>query len=106
MGVHLRLPIRMMDWKQIRVLLDGFRIWLAEAREGRPVENTDWSGPTALILGGEAEGPGEHARGLATGSVHIPMLGKIESLNAAVAGGILLFEISRLKNSSTKGTKE
>ena len=91
---------------EIRALLAGFRIWLAEAREGKPVEAMDWGGPTALILGGEAAGPGEPARALADGSVHIPMQGKIESLNAAVAGGILLFEISRQMNSSAKGTKE
>jgi TrmH family RNA methyltransferase len=100
MGVHLRLPIRMMDWKQIRALLDGFRIWLAEAREGKPMETVDWGGRAALILGGEAAGPGEKARDLATGSVHIPMQGKIESLNAAVAGGILLYEISRQRMNS------
>jgi TrmH family RNA methyltransferase len=100
MGVHLRLPIRMLDWKAIRALLSGFQIWLAEAREGRPVENVDWNGPAALILGGEAAGPGEPARALASGSVHIPMLGKVESLNAAVAGGILLYEISRLRMKS------
>ncbi len=106
MGAHLRLPIRMLDWRGIGALLAGFQIWLAEAREGKPVETVDWSGRTALILGGEAAGPGDHARALAAGSVHIPMFGKVESLNAAVAGGILLYEISRQRNSSTKNTKE
>jgi len=100
MGVHFRLSLRMLNWKEIRGLLAGFHIWLAEAREGRSVENVDWNGPAALILGGEAAGPGEQARGLAAGSVHIPMLGKIESLNAAVAGGILLYEISRQRTKS------
>jgi TrmH family RNA methyltransferase len=97
MGAHFRLPIRMMDWKQIRASLEGFRIWLAEAREGESIEEVDWQGRVALILGGEAAGPGEQARSLASGSVHIPMRGKTESLNAAVAGGILLYEISRRK---------
>lgn len=106
MGAHLRLPVRMLDWKEIRGLLAGFRIWLAEAREGGAVDTTDWSGPTALILGGEASGPGEAARALATGTVNIPMRGKIESLNAAVAGGILLYEISRQRNSSTMSRKK
>jgi TrmH family RNA methyltransferase len=39
------------------------------------------------------------ARSLARGSVRIPMRGKVESLNAAVAGGILLYEISRQRGS-------
>jgi RNA methyltransferase, TrmH family len=102
MGAHLRLPIRMLDWKQIRTLLDGFHIWLAEAREGKPVDTMDWSGRSALILGGEAAGPGDPARELAAGSVHIPMQGKIESLNAAVAGGILLYEIARIRGRGNK----
>jgi TrmH family RNA methyltransferase len=95
MGTHFRLPVRLMEWKDLRELLQGFRVYLAEAREGKPPDQLDWSGRTALILGGEAAGPGDQARALAAGSVHIPMSGKIESLNAAVAGGILLYEISR-----------
>ncbi|MBN1440642.1 MAG: RNA methyltransferase [Anaerolineales bacterium] len=103
MGAHLRLPIRMLDWDAIAALLKGFRIWLAEAREGLPPEQADWSGRTALVLGGEAAGPGEKARALATGSVRIPMRGKAESLNAAVAGGILMYEISRQMNLLREG---
>jgi TrmH family RNA methyltransferase len=106
MGAHLRLPIRMLGWREIGALLAGFHIRLAEAREGESVEAVDWSGRTALILGGEAAGPGDQARALAAGSVHIPMLGKIESLNAAVAGGILLYEISKRKNESAKDTNK
>jgi TrmH family RNA methyltransferase len=98
MGAHMRLPIRMLDWREIGALLEGFHIWLAEAREGKAVEEVDWSGRAALVLGGEAAGPGDRARSLAAGSVHIPMRGKVESLNAAVAGGILMYEISRQKN--------
>jgi TrmH family RNA methyltransferase len=103
MGAHLHLPVRMLDWSGIGSLLDGFSVWLAEVREGRPVEDVDWRGPAALVLGGEAEGPGERARSLAQGSVRIPMQGKVESLNAAVAGGILLYEISRRRGRAAAG---
>jgi TrmH family RNA methyltransferase len=103
MGAHLRLPVRMLDWSGIGSLLDGFSVWLAEAREGRPVEDVNWRGPAALVLGGEAAGPGERARSLAQGSVRIPMQGKVESLNAAVAGGILLYEISRRRGRAAAG---
>jgi TrmH family RNA methyltransferase len=103
MGAHLRLPIRALDWPQIRELLDGLAVWLAEAREGKSVAEVDWSGRTALVLGGEAAGPGDQARALAAGSVHIPMRGKVESLNAAVAGGILLYEISCRKSRIHEG---
>jgi TrmH family RNA methyltransferase len=97
MGAHLRLPVRAFTWKEIAGELAGFRVFLAQAREGRRADQVDWSGPVAVILGGEAAGPGEHARALAAGSIHIPMRGKAESLNAAVAGGIILCEMMRRK---------
>jgi TrmH family RNA methyltransferase len=51
--------------------------------------------PLALIIGGEAEGAGEQAQSFAQERVKIPMPGEVESLNAAVAAGILLFEVVR-----------
>jgi TrmH family RNA methyltransferase len=98
MGAHLRLPLRILEWSAIGAMLEGFSVWLAEAGEGKPVEDVDWRGRAALIIGGEAAGPGDAARSLAAGSVRIPMRGKVESLNAAVAGGILLYVISRRKD--------
>jgi TrmH family RNA methyltransferase len=52
----------------------------------------------ALIVGGEADGASEQARNLANMVVNIPMPGKIESLNAGVAGAILMFEVVRQRN--------
>lgn len=95
MGAHLRLPIRALSWKEIAATLAGFRVYLAQAREGKSADAMDWTPPVALILGGEAAGPGDQARSIATDAVHIPMRGKTESLNAAVAGGILLYEMTR-----------
>ena len=45
--------------------------------------------------GGEAEGASEPARRLANASVSIPMPGEAESLNAGVAGVVLMFEVVR-----------
>jgi TrmH family RNA methyltransferase len=103
MGAHLRLPIRALAWKEIAAALAGFRVYLAQAREGKSARETDWAPPVALILGGEASGPGDPARAIATGAVHIPMQGKAESLNAAVAGGILLYEMAHLRVSPPAG---
>ena len=55
----------------------------------------DWRRPVALLIGAEASGPGDQARALAPQPVHIPMPGPTESLNAAMATGILLFEAAR-----------
>ena len=51
--------------------------------------------PLALIIGGEAEGPSEAARELAIDRISIPMGGKVESLNAGVAGSVSIFEVVR-----------
>lgn len=96
MGAHFRLPLRVArGWAEIADALAGRQVLLAEARGGQSYDAVDWSQPTALIIGGEATGPGEEARRLATGTVSIPMAGAAESLNAAVAAGILLFAALR-----------
>ncbi len=94
MGAHFRLPIRPMSWDEIRAQTDGLQVYLAEM-QGKPCWQADFISPLALIIGGEAEGASEAARKLATGSVSIPMAGKTESLNAAIAGSILMFEVLR-----------
>ena len=96
MGAHFRLPLcAASSWAEIALFLAGRQVWLAGARAGRPYDAVDWRVPTALVVGGEAEGASEEARQFATGAVSIPMAGAAESLNAAVAAGILLFEALR-----------
>ena len=95
MGAHFRLPLRVARWDEIARALGGWSVWLAEVRGGRPYDTVDWRRRVALIVGGEAEGAGEEARALAGGTVSIPMPGPAESLNAAVATGVLLFEAVR-----------
>jgi TrmH family RNA methyltransferase len=55
----------------------------------------DWTVPSALIVGGEAAGAGAEAAALAGGRVLIPMVGGAESLNAAMAATVILFEAAR-----------
>ena len=95
MGAHFRLPIKILDLETLAERLAGLEIWLAEAGEGTPYTDIDWSRPLALAIGGEAHGPQPALRSLAKGQVHIPMTGTSESLNAAVAAAIILFEIVR-----------
>jgi tRNA G18 (ribose-2'-O)-methylase SpoU len=51
--------------------------------------------PLALVVGGEAEGASEHAKALTNQMISIPMNGNTESLNAGVAGSVLMFEVIR-----------
>jgi TrmH family RNA methyltransferase len=94
MGAHFRLPIHSLSWDQIRIATKALKIYLADMN-GNPCWKTDFRHPLALIVGGEAEGATQVARHLADLSVCIPMPGKAESLNAGVAGAILLFEVVR-----------
>jgi TrmH family RNA methyltransferase len=61
----------------------------------------DLRDPLAMIIGGEAEGASEEARKLATRTISIPMSGEMESLNAGVAGSVLMFEVVRQRTKPT-----
>jgi len=55
----------------------------------------DWQQPAALIMGSESKGLSAEEIALSDAAVRIPMKGSTESLNVAVAAGILLYEASR-----------
>jgi TrmH family RNA methyltransferase len=95
MGAHFHLPVAAMTWPGISSHLTGMSTWLADARGAIPYTEVDWTKPCALIVGGEAEGASPEAEKLATGRVSIPLQNGIESLNAAVAAAIILFEAQR-----------
>ena len=98
MGSHFRLTIlEDAHWKSLLPILGSRPRYLASATGGTPYDRTDWMRPAVLILGGEAAGPGDEASRAATDRVSIPMAGSTESLNAAIAGSILLFEAARAR---------
>ena len=94
MGAHFRLPIFSMNWDEIRAATKALKVYLADM-DGSPCWQTDFRQPLALIVGGEAEGATQAAHQLADVMASIPMPGQTESLNAAVAGAILMFEVVR-----------
>lgn len=95
MGAHLRLPIHRLSWQKIRAKTEGLRVWVAAADGDLPYSDVNWRQPSALIIGSEATGAGERAEATAGGRVYIPMHAATESLNAAMAAGVILFEASR-----------
>ena len=96
MGAHFRLPIRVCaDWPAVAsVLGDGVRTYVADAGAALAYDAVDWTEAAALIVGSEAHGPSSAARALAR-EISIPMQGPVESLNAAMAGAVILFEAAR-----------
>lgn len=104
MGAHFRLPIHSMIWEEIRAKTKDLQVYLADMG-GQPCWETDLRQPLALIVGSEAEGASAEARTLATQKISIPMTGNVESLNAGVAGSVLMFEVVRQRSLTTKDTK-
>ncbi|MEZ4593575.1 MAG: RNA methyltransferase [Chloroflexota bacterium] len=95
MGAHLRLPVHSQTWAEIAETVRGMQVWVATIEAEMAYTAVNWTQPTALIIGSEAAGAGNAARQLAHSRVTIPMHAQTESLNAAVAAGILLFEAAR-----------
>jgi TrmH family RNA methyltransferase len=84
-----------------RMRAAGLRIVGADAGADRPPEEVDLRSPFALVVGNESWGLPEASRELLDEVIGIPMPGPAESLNAAIAGSILLFEAVRQRRSRT-----
>ena len=96
MGAHFRLPI--LDLRE--EVADELRATtalraVARVGDGPPHDALDWRQPATLIVTGETGEESGLAAELATASVSIPMARGIESLNAAVAAAVILFEAAR-----------
>jgi TrmH family RNA methyltransferase len=101
MGAHFRLPIVSMGWEEIeRISVSANQRVMVADMEGESCWEVDLRQPLMLIVGGEAEGASDAAGRLASAKIKIPMAGKTESLNAAVAGSVLMFEVMRQRTES------
>lgn len=77
----------------------GLWVYALQAGPGAaPYTKTDLRGPLGLVVGSEGSGVGRLVRERCDGALEIPMRGKIESLNAAVAGSIVLYEALRQRS--------
>jgi TrmH family RNA methyltransferase len=97
MGAHFRLPISQdVGWDQAPLLLStADQVYAAVADASMPYYAADWRQSAALIIGNEANGVSEAGLAVATKQIAIPMSPGVESLNAAVAGSVILFEMQR-----------
>lgn len=102
MGAHFHLPIQHMPWHEIHTYLKGLPVFLAASDAEKTLWETDFSQPCALLIGGEAFGASSMGEEMATSHITIPMTGRAESLNAAIAAGILMAEVMRQRQSTGK----
>lgn len=74
---------------------NGIRLFAAHLKGSRPYDEPDYTGGTAFLIGNEGNGLKPETAALADMAVRIPMEGQVESLNAAVAAAILMYEAGR-----------
>jgi TrmH family RNA methyltransferase len=79
----------------------NFKILITELKQGKRLDTLDSSGKICLVMGSEPEGVSRNLIQLADHLVKIPVWGKAESLNVAVACGILLYEMVVKTNRKT-----
>jgi TrmH family RNA methyltransferase len=98
MGSAFRLPhLRRLGWREILKRLSARGVATVAATSSGEVryDEADLTRPVAIVLGNEGAGLDEELLAAASARVVIPMRGGVESLNVAVAAGVLLFEAAR-----------
>ncbi len=102
-GSALRLPLlAMRDASEAAALLraHGIRSYAAVPVDGAAAEHSPLDRPAALWIGNEGAGLGAAELAACEARITVPMPGAVESLNAAVAGSLLLYEAARQRSAS------
>ena len=73
----------------------GYCVWVTTPRGGKSLLEATFESPLAIVIGNEGGGLSPAVLGLADHHLHIPMRSQVESLNAAVAGSLVLYEVFR-----------
>lgn len=81
----------------------GLRVLTSTVHGAEPAEMVNFTGPVALVIGSEASGVPEEIARQSDGAVTIPCPGPVESLNAAVASSVLLYEACRQRQAEAGG---
>ena len=96
-GSIFRLPVIALENIAMlgRLREQGIPLYACDARDGASLRDPDLRGRFAFVIGNEGGGIPADVLAMCSGSMHIPCPGPVESLNAAVAAAILLYEASR-----------
>ncbi len=95
MGAHFRLRLLPECDAALPLILAGRDVWLADAGGEVAHWDVDWLRPTALVIGNEARGLELSRFPAFARSTFIPIQGEAESLNAAMAASVIVFEAAR-----------
>jgi TrmH family RNA methyltransferase len=81
----------------------GVKVFATAVHGAQSAHLVDLAGPVALLIGNEGNGVSDHLAAKASGRLTIPCPGPVESLNAAVAASVLLYEVSRQRSAKSGG---
>lgn len=81
------------DYQNIKALLCGYQICVADMFGTNVFEEKNFAKNVALVIGNEGNGVSENLRKICTKVVSIPMQNNVESLNASVSAGIIMYQI-------------
>ncbi len=98
MGSLYRVPFCFVETAAEAVDLlkkSGAQVYAATLDGSVAYDTLSYKESSAFLIGNEGNGLQKETAALADGAVHIPMQGQVESLNAAMAAGVLLFEAAR-----------
>lgn len=105
-ATHFAIPIEATTLEALTSRLPaGTRVVGADAAGTVRYDQLDLTEPTALVIGAEGHGIAASTRTLIDQFTTIPLHNEVESLNAGVAGSILLFEASRQRSLLTESGK-
>lgn len=105
MGSVLRVPFAYVeDLHETLGMLKrrGIRLYAAHLKGKHTYDQEDYTCDTGFFIGNEANGLKEETAALADTWIRIPMAGKVESLNAAVAASVLMFEAARQRRQNLR----
>ncbi len=104
-GSVFRIPLLSVSTDECftRLRQAGIRLWTTAPSGAKPANLVQLSGPASLLIGNEGSGVPAELASRADGVITIPCPGPVESLNAAVAASVLLYEASRQRSAPSGG---
>ena len=107
MGSIYRMPFYYAEdiLKAIRKIKDaGIKVYAAHLDGEKSYDEEDYAFSCAFLIGNEGNGLREETSKMADHYIIIPMSGEVESLNAAIAASVLMFEVKRQRRNTEKNS--
>lgn len=93
-GMIFNTNIQVKDLKEFLPNLKGYDIYGTDVTNGINIKNETFNNKIAIIIGNEGQGISQEVKEYCKKNIYIPMNNKCESLNAAVAASIIMYEVN------------